>query len=63
MSGFLLKRLTCPIGVSGIASKKPADIAVAVAAELLRVRDAAAAAKQDNDRVPKEANDKNVHVL
>jgi xanthine dehydrogenase accessory factor len=63
MSGFLLKRLICPIGVSGIASKKPADIAVAVAAELLRVRDAAGAAKQDNDRAPKEANDKNVHVL
>jgi len=63
MSGFLLKRLICPIGVSGIASKKPADIAVAVAAELLRVRDAAGAAKQDNDRAPKEANDNNVHVL
>ena len=63
MSGFLLKRLTCPIGVSGIASKKPADIAVAVAAELLLIRDAAGAAKQDNDKAPKEANDKNVHVL
>ena len=63
MSGFLLKRLTCPIGVSGIASKKPADIAVAVAAELLRTRDAAAVAKQDNDSARKEANDKNVHVL
>lgn len=63
MSGFLLKRLTCPIGVSGIVSKKPADIAVAVAAELLRVRDAAAVAKQDNDRAPKETNDKNVHIL
>jgi len=63
MSGFLLKRLTCPIGVSGIASKKPADIAVAVAAELLRVRDAVGAAKQHNDRAPEEANDKNVHLL
>jgi len=63
MSGFLLKRLTCPIGVSGIASKKPADIAVAVAAEILRVRDAIGAAKRDNDRAPEEANDKNVHLL
>jgi xanthine dehydrogenase accessory factor len=63
MSDFLLKRLTCPIGVAGITSKKPADIAVAVAAELLRIRDAAGATKQDNDRVPNEMNDKNVHVL
>jgi len=63
MSDFLLNRLTCPIGVSGIASKKPADIAVAVAAELLRIRDAAGAAKQDNDRTPNEVNDNNVHVL
>ena len=53
-----LERLTCPIGVAGISSKKPADIAVAVAAELLRVRDAAAAAIEDNDAVPG-----NVHVL
>ncbi len=63
MSDFLLKRLTCPIGVSGIASKKPAVIAVAVAAELLCIRDAAGAAKQDNDRTPNEANDNNVHVI
>jgi xanthine dehydrogenase accessory factor len=58
MPESLLERLTCPIGVSGIASKKPADIAVAVAAELLRIRDAAAAAIEDNDAVPG-----NVHVL
>ena len=47
----LLERLTCPIGVSGIAGKKPADIAVAVAAEILRIRDAAAAANADNKNV------------
>ena len=58
MPGALLERLTCPIGVGGIASKKPVDIAVAVAAELLRVRDAAGAAKPDNDAVPD-----NVHIL
>ena len=58
MPESLLQRLTCPIGVAGISSKKPADIAVAVAAELLRVRDAAAAAIEDNDAVPG-----NVHVL
>lgn len=62
MSDSLLERLTCPIGVPGIESKKPADIAVAVAAELLRIRDAAGAAKQDNDGVPEPVND-NVHVL
>lgn len=32
-------RLTCPIGVPGIAGKRPEEIAVAVAAELLQVRD------------------------
>ena len=58
LSVELLERLTCPIGVGGIASKKPSDIAVAVAAELLRVRDAAGAAKSDNDAVPD-----NVHIL
>ena len=62
MPDGLLERLTCPIGVSGIASKKPADIAVAVAAELLRTRDAAGAAKHDNDDVLREVNDK-LHVL
>ncbi|MBT8445473.1 MAG: xanthine dehydrogenase accessory protein XdhC, partial [Gammaproteobacteria bacterium] len=34
--------LTCPIGVDGISGKKPAEIAVAVAAELLQSRDRAA---------------------
>ncbi|MDH3439709.1 MAG: xanthine dehydrogenase accessory protein XdhC, partial [Gammaproteobacteria bacterium] len=36
------QRLVCPIGVSGIASKKPAEIAVGVVAELLQARDEAA---------------------
>jgi len=35
-----LLRLTCPIGVEGITGKHPAEIAIAVAAELLRVRSA-----------------------
>ena len=38
-----IARLTCPIGVEGISGKKPAEIAVAVAAEILRVHEAAAA--------------------
>jgi len=40
-----IARLTCPIGVEGISGKKPAEIAVAVAAEILRVHEAAAAAE------------------
>ena len=32
-------RITCPIGVAGIESKEPAAIAIAVAAELLQVRE------------------------
>jgi xanthine dehydrogenase accessory factor len=37
-----LARMTCPIGIAGIDGKEPAAIAVAVAAQLLRVRDRAA---------------------
>jgi xanthine dehydrogenase accessory factor len=44
-----MDRLTCPIGVSGISSKRPEDIAVAVVAQLLQQRDAALFA-QDHDR-------------
>jgi xanthine dehydrogenase accessory factor len=39
-----LARMTCPIGVPGLAGKEPAVIAVAVAAQLLQVRHGAAAA-------------------
>jgi len=35
-----LARLTCPVGVEGAGGKHPAEIAVAVAAQLLQVRDA-----------------------
>ena len=51
MPETLLDSLICPIGIAGIASKKPAEIAVAVVAELLRARDATAAAIDDNDAV------------
>jgi len=40
----LIDTLVCPIGVEGIAGKKPAEIAVAVAAEILQRYEAAAAA-------------------
>jgi len=33
-------RLVCPIGIAGIASKRPAAIAVSIAAQLLSLRDA-----------------------
>ncbi len=39
-----LGQLTCPIGISGIAGKSPAAIAISAAAELLRLREAHAAA-------------------
>ena len=35
----IIDRLVCPIGVDGISGKKPAEIAVAVAAEILKVRE------------------------
>jgi xanthine dehydrogenase accessory factor len=37
LAPHLLSRLTCPIGIPGIASKEPAAIAAAVAAQLLIV--------------------------
>jgi xanthine dehydrogenase accessory factor len=40
-----LARFTCPIGIAGIQGKEPGTIAVAVAAELLEVRERAAAAR------------------
>ena len=42
-----LARLTCPIGIAGAGGKHPAEIAIAVAAQLLQVRDAAAAVAGD----------------
>jgi len=35
-----LRRLVCPIGVAGVGGKAPTEIAVAVAAQLLQIRDA-----------------------
>jgi xanthine dehydrogenase accessory factor len=42
-----LERLTCPIGVSGISGKKPAEIAVAAAAEVLQAYESAARQQSD----------------
>jgi xanthine dehydrogenase accessory factor len=38
-----IRRLVCPIGVEGAGGKAPAEIAIAVAAQLLQTRDALAA--------------------
>ncbi len=46
-----LERLVCPIGVDGITGKKPAEIAVSVAAELLQARDATQAKRAWPDNV------------
>ena len=37
----VIDRLTCPIGIAGISGKEPAEIAVSVAVQLLRIRDRA----------------------
>jgi xanthine dehydrogenase accessory factor len=50
-----LARLTCPIGIEGAGGKHPAEIAIAVAAQLLQVRDAAIVSgvepEQDRQRI------------
>lgn len=43
MSQSVIDQLICPIGVDGISGKKPAEIAVAAAAEILKIRDRAVA--------------------
>jgi xanthine/CO dehydrogenase XdhC/CoxF family maturation factor len=43
----LLENLVCPIGVAGISGKKPAEIAVAAAAEVLQAYDRAALASSE----------------
>lgn len=43
MPQALIDQLVCPIGVDGISGKKPAEIAVSAAAEILRIRERAVA--------------------
>lgn len=50
LDGAALATLTCPIGIAGISGKRPAEIAIAVAADLLRRRERALAAV--DGRVP-----------
>jgi xanthine dehydrogenase accessory factor len=52
MPQAMLDQLVCPIGVDGITGKKPAEIAISVAAEVLRVRDrAVVASRRSSDNV------------
>jgi xanthine dehydrogenase accessory factor len=41
-----IARLTCPIGIEGVACKRPAEIAIAVAAQLLQLHSAATRAEK-----------------
>jgi xanthine dehydrogenase accessory factor len=43
------ERMTCPIGIGGITSKQPAQIAISVAAEILQVYDRALQSAQHNN--------------
>ena len=58
MPQALLDRLTCPIGLRGIGGKRPAEIAIAVAAELLQKR-----AAQSLAETARHKGNENVHVL
>ena len=44
-------RMTCPIGIDGISSKQPAQIAISVAAEILQVYDRAHNQKQNHHKI------------
>ena len=49
-----IRRLVCPIGVDGAGGKAPAEIAIAVAAQLLQTRDALAAFAPSPRPVPED---------
>lgn len=46
LSAKQLQRLTCPIGIEGISGKKPPEIAIAVTAQLLQLREAEIASQK-----------------
>jgi len=56
MAQSRIDRLTCPIGIDGIDGKKPAEIAIAVGAELLRLSEARS--QSTGEELPD-----NVHIL
>jgi xanthine dehydrogenase accessory factor len=50
IEAYRFERMTCPIGIGGIASKQPAQIAISVAAEILQVYDQSQRYLQDNNK-------------
>lgn len=52
ISDACIDRLICPIGIDGIDGKKPAEIAIAVAAELLRVAEAGIRTASNGEAMP-----------
>ncbi len=50
MAQSVIDQLVCPIGVDGISGKKPAEIAVSAAAEILRVRERAVVPVEEDNR-------------
>ncbi len=57
LSERALDGLTCPIGIDGISGKHPGEIAIAVAAELLHVREGRSTASGLRARRPVTADD------
>jgi len=59
MAAERIARLVCPIGVAGIASKRPDAIAIGVAAQLLRLREAKwdGAGAHERGRAPAQAGE------
>ena len=51
MTEAQIAELVCPIGVPGISGKKPAEIAVAAAAEILKLHEQSAVANAYPDNV------------
>jgi xanthine dehydrogenase accessory factor len=47
-----MDRLTCPIGIEGIDGKKPAEIAISVAAELLMINQSASGIATSGEQTP-----------
>ena len=52
MAQYRIDKLTCPIGIDGIDGKKPAEIAIAVAAELLQISAARYRKESVGDEMP-----------
>ncbi len=54
LSDAAISQLVCPVGLPGAGGKLPAEIAIAVAAQLLQVRDAGATQKREAEPAMRE---------